>query len=115
MVKNVQSVAHQGLREWVIQRISALIMIVFTSLILGFFLLHPDVSFAEWHEFNASPWMKVVSILCIAATLYHAWIGMWTVFTDYIKPACIRMVLNTLVILFLLSLFVWALMFVGSL
>ena len=47
--------------------------------------------------------------LVVVSIITHAWIGLWTVCTDYIKPVCIR----TSVILFLLLaeaiLLVWGL------
>ena len=114
MVKSVLSVYHRGLRDWVIQRVSAMLMFVY---IIGFVIylgLHPDLSFTAWHHVFSLQWVKVASILFILSILFHAWIGYWTVSTDYIKPYIIRSFLNLFVILTLLACFFWAILILWS-
>lgn len=105
MVKSVLGVNHQGLRDWMIQRISALLMVIYTVLLMGFFLTHPDVSFADWHGLFSSHWMKIITLLVLASLLYHAWVGMWTIMTDYVKPFVICFAINTIVLLLLIAFF----------
>jgi succinate dehydrogenase / fumarate reductase membrane anchor subunit len=114
MVKTVLSVSHQGLREWIIQRLSAIYMALYSLGLVGYVLLTPGMSFAEWHGLFSLTWVKVATILFIFLMLYHAWIGMWTIFTDYVKPFVVRSVLNTLVLFMLGACFVWGLMIVWS-
>jgi succinate dehydrogenase / fumarate reductase membrane anchor subunit len=114
MVKSVLSVAHQGLKEWVIQRVSAIVMAVYSIGLILWILTHSDLSFAEWHYLFSQGWMKVITAIFVLSLLYHAWIGMWTVFTDYVKPIILRAILNTLVILFLIACFFWALLILWS-
>jgi succinate dehydrogenase membrane anchor subunit len=114
MVKSVLSVAHQGVRDWIIQRVSAIIMAIYTTILVVFFILHHPLTFTDWHDFMSSMWMKISTILFLLAMLYHAWIGLWTVFTDYIKPPVLRMLLNFLVLLLLFALLVWGVIIVGS-
>lgn len=114
MVKSVLSVAHQGLRDWVIQRLSAIFMAIYSIGLILYIVSHPGLSFAEWHSLFASEWMKVATILFLAAILMHAWIGIWTIFTDYVKPFVIRCVLNTLVLLLLAASFIWGVLILWS-
>lgn len=114
MVKSVLGVYHQGLREWVIQRLSAILMAVYFLFLMGYFLTHPGLSFAEWHSLFAQNGMKVATLLVVTALLYHAWIGMWTVFTDYVKPYVLRATLNFFVLLMLFACFFWALLILWS-
>ena len=51
--------------------------------------------------------MKVATVLFILSLLFHAWIGIWTIFTDYVKPYVLRAVLNVLVLLMLAACFFW--------
>ena len=115
MVKTVLGVHHQGLRDWAIQRVSAVIMLAYALVLFTFFASHHAPRFSEWHAFYATPWVKISTVLLVAATLYHAWVGMWTVFSDYLKPPVLRMVVNVSVLLFLMVLFIWSLLIVGSL
>lgn len=110
MVKSVLGVAHQGLRDWIIQRISALILATYSIGLIAYIILHPEITYTVWHDLFAHSWMKVLTLLAAGALLWHAWIGIWTVFTDYIKIAPLRALLNILVILAEIALFFWVLL-----
>lgn len=114
MVKTVLGVNHQGLREWIIQRVSAMVMAVYSIGLVLYFLTHSDLAFAEWRSLFVQGWMKVATMLFTVSLLYHAWIGMWTIFTDYVKPFVVRAILNCLVILMLLGSFFWVLLILWS-
>ena len=114
MVKSVLGVNHQGLQDWVMQRLSALVMVVYLAFIAIFLFSHTDLSFMEWHALFAKSWMKIATLIFLAALLYHAWIGMWTIFTDYVKPFAVRCILDCLVLLLLISCFIWGVMMLWS-
>lgn len=114
MVKSVLGVNHQGLRDWVIQRASAIVMAFFTVWMLVWLVLHPDLSYAEWHALFAQQWVKIFTMLSMVSLLYHAWIGVWTIFTDYVKPFVIRCILNFLVLLMLFACFFWGVLILWS-
>jgi len=114
MVKSVLGVNHQGLRDWVIQRISAIFMAVYSIGLILFILCHSGMSFAAWHDLFAQQWMKIVTILFILSIMLHAWVGMWTIFTDYIKPFVIRSILNFFVLLMLIACFFWGVLILWS-
>jgi succinate dehydrogenase / fumarate reductase membrane anchor subunit len=114
MVKTVLSVSHQGLRDWIIQRASAIFMAVYSIALLAYILCHPGLSFAEWHGLFAQQWVKVLSLLFILGLLFHAWIGIWTIFTDYVKCFVLRTVLNFLVLLMLFACFFWGVLILWS-
>lgn len=107
MVKTVLSVTHQGLREWAIQRVSAIVMAIYSIGLIAYIVCHPGLSFAEWHSVFAQTWVKIATILFLLAIMYHAWIGVWTIFTDYIKCYVLRAILNVIVLLMLIACFVW--------
>ena len=62
------------------------------------------MTYAVWAGLYACLWFKVFSTVVLFSVLGHAWVGIWTVFTDYIKNAPLRAVLEVLLILFLLVL-----------
>ncbi len=97
MVKSVLGVNHQGLTDWFFQRVSAVVMGIYFVGLMVFFLMHPDVTYEDWHGLFSCGWMKVATILVVISLLFHAWVGMWTVFTDYIKCAWARLILEVLV------------------
>ncbi|EKD70513.1 MAG: succinate dehydrogenase, hydrophobic membrane anchor protein [uncultured bacterium] len=114
MVKSVLGVNHQGLRDWIIQRVSAIFMAVYLLLLIAYLFINPGLSFAEWHGLFSQTWMKIATILFLLAIVFHAWIGMWTIFTDYVKNFVIRSILHSLVILCLTACFIWGVMILWS-
>jgi len=114
MVKSVLSVAHQGLRDWIIQRASAIVMAIYSISLIVYVVTNPGLTFAEWHGLFSQVWMKIATLLVLLSLLYHAWIGMWTIFTDYVKPWVIRCVLNVLMFFGLAACFLWGLMILWS-
>lgn len=114
MVKSVLGVNHQGLKSWVIQRVSAILMTIYVFGLVGFILCHTDLSFSDWRDLFATTWMKVATLIFILALLYHAWIGIWTVFTDYVKCYILRAFLNSVVLLMLFASFFWGVLILWS-
>lgn len=114
MVKSVLGVNHQGLRDWVVQRLSAIYMAVYFIVLSAYILLHSGMDFAEWHALFACTAMKIATMLFLVGLLLHAWVGIWTIFTDYVKCAVVRAILNSLVWLMLGACFFWGLMILWS-
>jgi len=85
MVTNVTSLTRSGLSDFVIQRASAVVLTLYTLCVVGFFLANPDVTHAKLVGYFSSTPMVLFSTMMVLATAAHAWIGMWTVGTDYIR------------------------------
>jgi succinate dehydrogenase / fumarate reductase membrane anchor subunit len=110
MVKSVLGVNHKGLRDWVIQRVTAIVLAVYSIGMFVFFARHPDLAFYEWHGLFSQAWMKVATLIFVLSLLFHAWIGMWTILTDYVKIFWLRFILHILILLALISFFFAALL-----
>ena len=116
-IKSATSLTGSGSRDWIVQRISAVVLAVYSVVLLGFFLTHGDVSFTQWSRFMTSLPMRLFSLVAVLALAGHAWVGMWTVFTDYIttgklgaSAAGLRLVLQTLMIIAVLVFLFWGIM-----
>ena len=114
MVKSVLGVNHQGLRDWLIQRVSAVIMLIYILGLTLFFGLHPNLQYYEWHNLFHHNGMKIATAIFLLSLLYHALVGMWTVFTDYVKPVWLNWTLQVLVILALIAFFFEAVLILWS-
>ncbi|WP_133128323.1 succinate dehydrogenase, hydrophobic membrane anchor protein [Legionella nagasakiensis] len=112
MVTNVTSLTGNGLRDWLIQRVTAIYFAVYSLFLLVFLLMHPQLQYEEWRFLFHATWMKIASVIALLTFLLHAWIGIWTVTTDYLKGKVIRISVQFLVVLFLLGQFIWGLMIV---
>ncbi len=86
MVTSATSLTRSGLSDWLVQRVSAVILAAYTLCVTGFLLLNPQLGYVEWVVYFGSPGMKLFTTVTVLATAAHAWIGMWTVATDYIRP-----------------------------
>lgn len=85
VVTNVTSLTRSGLADFLVQRVTAVIIALYAMCVFGFFLVNPDMSHGELIGYFGSTPMKLFSTVTVLATVAHAWIGMWTIGTDYIR------------------------------
>ena len=100
--------AHYGLKDWLIQRLTAVVMAVYTLLVLGVALWNGGIDYALWTALFANRAFKLASFLFIVALLYHAWIGARDIYMDYIKPTGLRLFLEALSVVLLVAYLGWA-------
>lgn len=84
MMKSATSFSRSGLSDWLVQRVSAVILALYFVVVLGYIVCHGDLSYTDWHGFMTSTLMRVFNLLALLALAGHAWVGIWTVLTDYI-------------------------------
>ena len=107
MVNRVIVGAHYGLKGWLAQRVTALVMIVYTVIFLVA-LGRGTVSYASWKALFAQEWMRFATFLFVASVLIHAWVGVRNVWMDYIKHTGLRLALQIVTILWLVGCAGWA-------
>lgn len=73
-----------GPSNWIIQRITAIVMAVYLLFIVGYLMTNPALTYDQWSELNSLLSMRVFTLLTVSAVAFHAWIGMRCVLTDYI-------------------------------
>lgn len=112
MVTNVTSLTGNGLKDWLIQRVTALYFAVYSLFLLGYIIAHPQLGFEQWQALFHCALFQIASVIALLALSLHAWIGVWTVTTDYMKCTAIRLSVQMLVLTWLLSQFVWGLMII---
>ena len=101
--------AHYGTRDWLAQRVTAVLMALFTVIVLAQVIFsHGPIGYEKWAGIFAGQPMKMLTFATIVALLYHVWVGMRDVLMDYVKPVGVRLVLQILVIVWLLGCAGWA-------
>lgn len=105
-IKSATGLTGSGVRDWVMQRISAVVLAVYSVVMVCFFLFN-KVDFLVWHTFMTSLPMKLFSLLAVLSLVAHSWVGMWTVLTDYIKSSGLRLVLQSLIIIAIIVYLFW--------
>ncbi len=114
MVNNVTSLTNNGLRDWLIQRVSAVVLAAYFIFLFGYIIAHPQLTFIEWSVLFASAWMKVATLIVLLSLVLHAWIGIWTVTTDYLKATAVRVTVQMVIALGLLGLLLWGVLILWS-
>jgi succinate dehydrogenase / fumarate reductase membrane anchor subunit len=87
---NVTSLGRNGLYDWVIQRVSAIIVGLYFIGMLGYLMAHPHMEYATWSAFMGSVCMQVINTIVFFMIAAHAWVGVWTVTTDYLTGLAIK-------------------------
>jgi len=108
MVNRVIVGAHYGLGGWLVQRMSAVVMALYTVLFAVALAAARPADHAAWKGFFAPGWMRFATLLFFVSLFLHAWVGMRDILMDYIKPTGLRLALEVLVILVLVGCAGWA-------
>ena len=99
--------AHYGLSDWLIQRLSAVVMVLYTALVLGIVLWTGGIDYALWQALFAHGGFKLASFLFMVSLLYHAWIGMRDIYMDYLKPVAVRLAFEAVTVVVLVAYLGW--------
>ena len=108
MVSRVVTGAHYGLRDWLIQRVTAALMAAYSVALAGYLLLQPRLDYDVWTGLFSGQPMRTFTLLFLLSVFYHAWIGIRDIVMDYVKPASVRLAIHVLVILVSLLYAIWA-------
>jgi succinate dehydrogenase / fumarate reductase, membrane anchor subunit len=108
MVKREVVGAHYGLRDWIAQRVTAVVMVIYTVIILSVVAGLPKMDYSQWRVLWQTPLVRYATVLFVVSLLIHAWIGVRNIFMDYIKDPALRLALYVLVIGVLLWYGMWS-------
>ncbi len=115
MVNRIVVGAGYGFRDWLWQRLTAVVMAVYT-IVLAFNILGlPSLTFESWRGIFAGGFMSSMTFLFFLSLFYHAWVGVRDIWMDYIKPTGLRLTLHTITALLLLAYTGWAVQVLWSL
>lgn len=107
--------AHYGLRDWLAQRVTAIVMAVYTLLFACSLGSAPALDFNGWRAVFAPQWMKLATLLFLVSLFWHAWVGVRNIFMDYIKPSSLRLIGHVAAILWLIGCAGWSLQILWAL
>jgi len=107
MVNRVVVGAHYGLASWLAQRITAVIMAVYSVVLVFVFAAIRPITYDAWKELFSRGWMRVATLLFAVSLAWHAWVGVRDIVMDYVKHDGARLALETLTVLVLASYVGW--------
>ena len=93
MVNRIVIGAHYGLKDWILQRATAIIMALYTVIFLAVIITVGPDSFVAWRGIFANGFMKFMTFLFFVSLFYHAWVGVRDILMDYIKPDGLRLLM----------------------
>lgn len=112
--------AHYGARDFIVQRVTAVIMAVYTVVLCIGLLFTSNLDFAGWRNLFSFhciglPMGQILASLAFLSLAWHAWIGVRDIWMDYVKPTGVRLLLYVLTILWLVGTVVYFLNILWSL
>ncbi len=119
MVTSVTSFSRSGLSDWLIQRVTSLVLLAYFVVIA--YQLLGSVDYTSWRLLFDQTWMKVFTLMAALSLAAHSWIGLWSVFTDYLtermlgpKGNVIRLISQLGVSLALVGYVIWVIVIIWS-
>jgi succinate dehydrogenase membrane anchor subunit len=111
MVKQYSKVpvgAHYGVGDWLLQRLTGVVMALYTMVVFIGVLVVPPHTYADWKTLFSPALFRVATLLFFAALLYHAWVGMRDILMDYLRATGLRLAVQAAVGLVLLFYLIWS-------
>jgi succinate dehydrogenase / fumarate reductase, membrane anchor subunit len=99
--------AHRGMTAFLVQRVTSLYLGGFTIYLIVHLLLNPMSDYARWTAYFASGAVRLAWALFVASLLAHVWVGLRSIYMDYLKPMWLRFTVSLFTAFGLIALAVW--------
>lgn len=107
--------AHYGLKDWLAQRVTAVVMAIYTLIMIAAVFGGAVSSQDAWRGFMSNGLIRFITFLFIVSLGYHAWIGIRDIWMDYVKSTSVRVTLHVLTLLALIGYAGWAIQIIWRL
>ena len=107
MTQRIVTGAHYGLRDWLAQRITAVIIAIYSVIAVCVLVSGRPISFTVWRDLFSQGWMRVATLLFMVSLAWHAWVGVRDILMDYIKPTGLRLAMQIATLLVLATYLGW--------
>jgi succinate dehydrogenase / fumarate reductase, membrane anchor subunit len=99
--------AHRGVAGFLAQRISSLYLAGFTFYLVGYLLLRPVTDYAAWSAYFSSGAVRLAWGIFFASLFVHVWLGLRSIYMDYLHPTWLRFTVSLLTAFILIALAFW--------
>ena len=96
-----------GVIDWLVQRATSLVMLMYVLFWVILVTWFKHIDFVLWKQIFSCNLVKSFTLLALFSLLLHAWIGIWTVLTDYISCIKLRLTLHLTLIFVLIFYLGW--------
>ncbi len=99
---------YPGMRLWLSQRLSAIVMAIYIVLVVMLLIIFRPANFNAWHALMSPIWFRLVTFVFFVSLFIHAWLGVKDVFEDYIFNLKLRAYLQIIVDVLLVVYLIWS-------
>ena len=90
----------RGLIDFIVQRLSAIVIAIYVVHLVIVFSINDGMNYVAWRSYFGSGYALILSTLTVLAVVVHAWVGMWTIGTDYLRERAVGAAANVIRIAF---------------
>lgn len=98
---------YPGMRLWLSQRLTAVVMAIYIVLLLVAVLIIQPTDYAAWHALVSPIWFRLATLLFFMCLFMHAWLGVADVLKDYVFNRALRAYLQMAVDVALMLYLFW--------
>ena len=106
-MKRIVVGAHYGTGSWLAQRITAVLIALYSLVALVVLFLGKPLTYPVLKDLFAQGWVRVATLIFMVSLAWHAWVGVRDILMDYIKPDGLRLTLEVVTILLLAAYLGW--------
>jgi succinate dehydrogenase / fumarate reductase membrane anchor subunit len=98
---------YPGMRQWLTQRLTAVVMAVYTIFTIVLMSIKHPVNYQEWLAVVSPWWWRLATFFFFSCLCMHAWLGVRDVFKDYVFNQTLRAYMQMIVDILLIAYVVW--------
>jgi succinate dehydrogenase / fumarate reductase, membrane anchor subunit len=100
--------AHYGLGAWLMQRLTAVVMVAYTVFMVAYVVWCAPQGYADWKAMFSGHFIRLFTMFFIVSLLYHAWVGVRDIVMDYMKATAVRLTAQSIVGAALVFYLIWS-------
>ncbi|HMM55298.1 MAG TPA: succinate dehydrogenase, hydrophobic membrane anchor protein [Candidatus Desulfobacillus sp.] len=109
MVSKIVVGAHYGLKDWLLQRFTAVYMAAFSLVFAALLASRWPLDQQAWRALMEGGVMRFFAFIFILCLMVHAWVGVRDTWMDYVRPTGLTLAMHVLTALALTGYAGWAL------
>ncbi len=98
---------YPGMRLWLSQRLTALVMAAYIVFCVVYFAAKQPNNYITWFAAVSPIWWRLLTLIFFACLCMHAWVGVRDVLRDYVFNKKLRSYMQIAVDILLLVYLVW--------
>lgn len=101
-----------GFHEWLFQRLSTIVIAVYTIVYIGLVLSMHSYDYSHWLAMHNADWFKVYSTISLIIVMLNSILAGWQIGTDYVQKvplACFGIIFHSFYSVVTFSMFVFGL------